>query len=44
MGWVCNHANPRNVGRLLRPSGERRNEEAAGQGAHKCPPVHHSIT
>jgi hypothetical protein len=31
-------------GRLLRPGGERRGEEAASKGADEGPPVHHSMT
>jgi hypothetical protein len=29
---------------LLRLGGERRGEEAAGQGAEECSSIHHSIT
>jgi hypothetical protein len=28
----------------LCPGGERRGDEAASQGADKCPPIHYSIT
>jgi hypothetical protein len=37
-------ANPPHLPRLLRPSGARRDEEAACQGADERSPVHHSMT